>query len=670
MNMRNSNTTNDLAPAGGPATKSLRNCLPNPAPDPSTRSLRLRRRATVVTQAVVFGSLVGVGLAAITVDTGLMFASKQELQNAADAAALAAASQLGGTENATDAALAEAATFAAANNIQGDPGQMLSTDLVLGHAVLNVNTGKYDFLPEQMPRDAVKITLRRDDQVIAGPISLVFGRLLGVDEALMTASAVAMVVPRDMALVVDLSGSMNDDSELRHYKQYPSESGGTRPGVQINLKDVWSSLPLTRGYNGIGHGSNPAAPTPATGGNSQPGTGNGTPSAAGGNPDNGPDTGTTPRGPRWAWMTGWGSNIILGAYTPVADPGLYYIPRSATTSNSDVAANLTEAGYNSAERTALLSGTYDSSTTEYRNRVKVLLGVAGWKSGKSGAKYSSGGNGDNHIESSELTQEIPFPYASGGSWSGYVDYMTNSSEMRNTDPNFRYRYGLKTVVNYFLENMANHSKCPDLAAAPEMPMSVVKSAVRTLIDTIVDLDTQDHVSLEVFATTGRHEVNLSQPGAGQTLEEVLQAVPDTLDERQAGHYDSTTNAGAGLDKAITELTSPRARDSAAKVIIFLSDGKPNVDQYNNYVGNGAPAAVNWGLDRATTAADLGMTVYTIGVGGDANDGFLQQIADIGHGQYFFADNSPDPITGQPMYVQQLATIFETLGGKRPVRLIQ
>jgi hypothetical protein len=104
--------------------------------------------------------------------------------------------------------------------------------------------------------------------------------------------------------------------------------------------------------------------------------------------------------------------------------------------------------------------------------------------------------------------------------------------------------------------------------------------------------------------------------------------------------------------------------------MFLSDGKPNVDQNNNYVGNNNPAAVNWAFDRANYAVSHGMTIYTIGVGADANDGFLGQIAQIGNGQYFFADNTPDPVTGQPMYVTQLQQIFETLGGKRPVRLIK
>ncbi|HUN81983.1 MAG TPA: TadG family pilus assembly protein [Phycisphaerae bacterium] len=627
------------------------------------------RRATIITQSVIFGSMVGVGVAAMAVDTGLMYSAKAELQSAADAAALAAASQLGSSSNSTQAAMQEAATFAAANKVTGGTQHMNNNDIVMGHATFDAQTGAYTFNAGVQPYDSVRVTLRRDQTVSDGPVSLVFGRVLGVSGAQMTATATAMVVPRDIDVVVDLSCSMNDDSELRHYKQYTGDEGDTRAGVQVNLKDVWAALPQSKGANGIKNGLNPTAPpSPISGGNSQPGNSSGSPAYTGGNPGAGTDTGANPRGPRWGWMTAFGNPVTLGSYTPVGDPGLYYIPKSSTCSDADVIANLTEAGYSSTERTAILSGANDGSGSYYHNRVMVMLGVAGWKSGKSGGKYTGTGNADAKVDSSELTQTIAFPY-SAGSWTGYIDYMTNSSQMRNTDGNFRYRYGLKTLTNYFLEILPGHSSCPDLANAPEMPVGSVKDAVQKLVDTIVDIQTQDHMALEVFATTGHHEVDLKSPAQGQTLAQVLQVVPDTLRLRQAGYYDCTTNAGIGLDKAITELSSSRARTTAAKVIMFLSDGKPNVDQYGNSVATGSPAAVNWAIDRATYASQHGMTIYTIGVGGDANDGFLQQVAEIGHGEYFFADNTPDPQTGQPLYVAQLQQIFQTLGGKRPVRLI-
>lgn len=605
------------------------------------------RKAAVLTQAVLFGSTVGVGVAALAVDTGLMYASKSELQSAADSAALAAASQLGSTENATAQAVSQAATFAGLNKVAGDEAALVDTDVVLGHAVLNGT--QYDFQPNQQPYDAVQVRLRRDQTVADGPVSLVFGHAIGMDGARISATATAMLVPRDISVVIDLSGSMNDDSELRHSQQFPSEISGDpdKPGVQVNLRDIWCAL------NGPAP-SRPYAP---------------------GLPTETQYAGDT--GPTWGQMTNWGSQIILGSYNATTDSGLLYLKKSVNCTDSATQTQLVTRNYKTAasaspstmnEVDCLMKGTKDSSySNNFRNRAKVILGLAEWRSGKSNSKYGSGvgGDADDKVEDSELTAALSYPSGmSGGSWDDWVNnYVPASTEMSQTDSNLRYRYGLKTFVNYLLEKRASNSQTPILASAPELPMTSVKDAVQTLIDTIVELETQDHCSLEIFATSGRHEVDLTTPTGSESLSDLLQEIPDTLYQRQAGHYDSTTCIGCGLDKGYLELTSVRARTAAAKVIILLTDGKPNV-------GGGGDSPEDYAVDRAEVAADAGMTIYTIGVGGDANDGFLEDIATIGHGEYFFADNAPDPDTGQPQYVEKLQEIFESLGGKRPVRLIQ
>src|SRR5204862_288474 len=157
----------------------------------------------------------------------------------------------------------------------------------------------------------------------------------------LTRSAIAELTPRDISLVVDLSASMNDDSELRHYRSFVSEvNGSTRPGVQLNLKDVWIALPSNKGNNGIGNGANPAAP---------------------------------------------GAAITTGG---------------------------------------------------------------------------SAGNGDNVVNNGELVQNAAWPFTTG-SWDEYVTYCSSASfysgyvpnYMVQTDSNFEYRYGIKTVVNYMLEQL-------------------------------------------------------------------------------------------------------------------------------------------------------------------------------------------------------------------------
>lgn len=614
-----------------------------------------------IAQTVMLTVAVGVGAAAIAVDTGLMYNARSELQTVADAAALAAAADLGLSSNAVSSARDTAASYALKNAVTGT-GLTIdkNADVVFGHATVNSATGKYTFNANQLPYDSVQVTARRSPTAEDGPVHLLFGKMIGSQSVSISASATAMLVPRDIAVVIDLSGSMNDDSELRHYKSFPSESDPTvwRPGVQVNSKDIWTALPTSLGRTGILNGANPASPGALATNNNQPCSGSGAPHAVGGNPDTGAEPAggsANPMGPRWGWMTAWGSELLLGSYAPSTDWGLYYIPQSQVTTNADVIENLTTAGYSSAERTALASKNYDSNSTYYRNRVRVMLGLAGWKSGKSGGKYTGTGNGDDRVDSSELTQALTFPYGSGASWDDYVKYAASSTtEMAQTDGTFRYRYGLKSVVNYVLEKYCSNSVAPDLAATPEQPVQSVKDAVQAMTDTVAALQSLDQMSLEIFAQTGRHEINLTG---------TLQSIPDRLNVMQSNHYDSVTNIGGGLDKAISELTSSRARPAAAKVIVLMTDGKPNVDSSNNYVGDNAPSALSWTYDRAALAASKNMTIYTVSVGGDADRTVTQTVATTGNGQEFFAGGTPD------QYMPQLQAIFTLLGGKRPVQLI-
>lgn len=626
------------------------------------------RRGAVLVQSVIFGSLAGLGFAAISIDTGLMYGARQELQNAADAAALAAASQLTSSFDAASLAREEASKFANINKIMGDGADLVDADLVFGHAV--ANGAKFDFVPYQQPYDAVQATLRRDQTVSDGPVSLLFAKVFGMSGARLEASATAMIVPRDIALVIDLSASMNDDSEFRHYRDFASDRGGNRDGVQINLKEIWRNLPLNTSRAGVQNGLNPPPPGGVpSGGNDQPGTGVGSPQSAGGNPDSS-SGGSGSAGPRWGWMTGFGEPIELGIYSPTSDQGLYHIPRHSTCTDQDVIANLIESGYSSAERTALLSGQRDGNSSHYRNRVQVLLGLAGWRSGKNNAKYSNGGNGNNVIGSSELADKVDYPFQRG-SWSDYLSYVqSGTTQMARTDSQLRNRYGIKTVVNYLLEKQARHTYVPELADTPEEPLFSVKNSVQTMIDEIVTLGNPDHVSLETFGQYGIHRLDLTVPESGQTLAEALQEVPDSLFGFQAGHDTPVTNIGAGMEKAVEELTSERARPAATKVIILLTDGKPNVNEGNRYVGNDNPQAVNWALDQADEAKEEGIVIYTIGVGGDVNEQLCIEAATTPD-HYYFADNAPDPDNnGQPKYVNQLKEIFQTLGGKRAIWLIQ
>ncbi|MBU0719600.1 MAG: VWA domain-containing protein, partial [Planctomycetes bacterium] len=246
-------------------------------------------------------------------------------------------------------------------------------------------------------------------------------------------------------------------------------------------------------------------------------------------------------------------------------------------------------------------------------------------------------------------------------WLDYINGYMNSTwtEMYRANSAFRYRFGVKTLTNYLLERKPGNSETPELADVPEQPMQAVKDAVNYMVEFIDDLDTDDQISLEIYGTTARHEVDLTH----RTAEPAgLSTVSNRLNDMQAGHYDIWTNVGGGLERAIEELGSERARGMSRKMIILLTDGIANVNE-DGATGDEAGGAA-YALAQAQAAAALGIRIFAVSVGAGANQVLMNQIADIGQGEHFHAEGSIEE------YSAELAAIFQQLGGMRPVELIR
>jgi hypothetical protein len=311
-----------------------------------------------------------------------------------------------------------------------------------------------------------------------------------------------------------------------------------------------------------------------------------------------------------------------------------------------------------------MSSSNDGSSGNYENRVAVALGLARWQSGMSGGLWQllglSGGNGNSTLTSSELvwTEKVLSNSLSDSAaiWRDYINNYVRSSSTAMTDANsaFRYRFGTKTFVNYLMEKRGLHSQTPELANTPLQPMQAVKDAVGELAATIDELKSMDHVSLEIYGTTARHEVNLTGD---------VYAVSNRLKQMQAGHYDVWTNIGGGILRGIEELHSTRARPIARKVMFLLTDGIANVACETCSGGDEAGGRA-YTLQMAETAASKGIQIFTVSVGSGSDIALMEEIATIGRGEHFHAEGSIE------QYSAQLDMIFQHLGGKRQVQLIK
>ena len=155
--------------------------------------------------AVIYIALLLVALVAfvgLAIDIGYMYVTKTQLQNAADSAALAGASQAKsvgtGTADPNDLvqspARTEAISFAAKNTatkvpivISNDGTNTLSdsNDITVG------NWNGTIYAPNSTPVNAVQVRPRRTDTSPGGPVSLFIGRVFGQNTMGASADAVA-----------------------------------------------------------------------------------------------------------------------------------------------------------------------------------------------------------------------------------------------------------------------------------------------------------------------------------------------------------------------------------------------------------------------------------------------------------------------------------------------
>jgi Mg-chelatase subunit ChlD len=156
-----------------------------------------RRRRGVT--AVLFAIMLTVVLAfiALSIDLGYLCTVRSDLQGAVDAGALAGAGSL--LEGA-DVAAANAQRFTDSNLNNG--GVSIGKDNNVLIEVGNWNTKLQLFTPGGKPQDAVRVTAK------ANRTPLFFGRGNGQGDVATEAQAIAAYRPRDIMLVLDVSGSM------------------------------------------------------------------------------------------------------------------------------------------------------------------------------------------------------------------------------------------------------------------------------------------------------------------------------------------------------------------------------------------------------------------------------------------------------------------------------
>ncbi len=656
-----------------------------------------------------------VGFAAMAVDVGLMYSAKADLQAIADSAALAASSQLGNFTEAEaqgvtvlDLARDAAVQYGEKNQVFHQEFNLDDQDIEFGWSTWNDTEQRFTF--EAAPAgttnniNGVRVTARRTEGSSNGPLSMAFAGIFGLNQVDIAASAVAILVPRDIIIVADMSGSYNDDSELKSYANNDPDG--------VNLFEVWKTLPSNSANGALLEAwleANPGmtvADAPASLFRGSYGFFN--------------ELGATGSGS----VEVFGKTTINSGYDPATDDGLILLRRKKAWNSAELGSAdhtklrdyLLNLGYSNYEVQCIMADTGDPGTDDsirlgdadaqsfaseysdrdrYDLRVAVALGLMYWNSGTPGGLWESHGwtpgSGGWGIAPSELLEREPYPYPSGN-WLEYVQYMrdANGSNWAVDElPAVKYRFGAKTFANFLLEEKELNSETDVAHYATANPLSLTKNALDVLMNDLASLDSGDHIGLVTYGTYAVLDYPIpcdsSDSGCSDpvTLEDNTAAVKDIYRHRQAAHYTPATNIGEGIDfardclSAGPTLSAPgayqsapdfgqcRPRPGAQKVVVVLTDGMANTGPAPSYT-YGPSTGYAYAEAAAQQAWELARArIYGVGVGSAADMDLMDAIAAHGHtNSGYWANGSWSEIQSE------LEGIFQKIGGNRPVQLIE
>jgi hypothetical protein len=156
---------------------------------------------------------------------------------------------------------------------------------------------------------------------------------------------------------------------------------------------------------------------------------------------------------------------------------------------------------------------------------------------------------------------------------------------------------------------------------PPEPFSTVKITAQNFINNLSD---KDQVSIASFGDNGSVDGVLS---ADKTL--AVQAI----ESLSLGTTSQQTNITEGLKSGWIELNSSAAKPENRKVLVLLTDGAPTAPRSTttpDFPKISAEAA-------AREIASSSVTIFTIGLGKDVNEGFLKNLSGDDK-RYFFAPN--------------------------------
>ena len=181
-----------------------------------------RRGAVLIYITISLVALLG--FIALAIDLGAVMVARTQIQNAADAAAFAGARTLtGGVNSNMTQATTNGQNVAAANLIMGR--SVPAANVTMTYGSYHYDPASQTFSPQFPPvapdsSDLAQATLTQGNTTF-------FAKVFGITSFNVAATSIAAHRPRDVCIVLDYSGSMNNESDLWNCESYQGSNQNT-----------------------------------------------------------------------------------------------------------------------------------------------------------------------------------------------------------------------------------------------------------------------------------------------------------------------------------------------------------------------------------------------------------------------------------------------------------
>ncbi|MGZ0170791.1 MAG: pilus assembly protein TadG-related protein [Planctomycetales bacterium] len=451
---------------------------------------RTRRGNIILLLAFVITMVLG--FAAFSIDIGYLAVTKGQLQSAVDAATLAGAMELNPNIDQTVVETnikAAAEEIAGLNSVGNHSGLLLapSVDIELGRRDWNSANSSFmfEFGPKAVPYNIVRVTGRLDDvwnatsgQMENRKLPLFFAPAIDHDNVIMKVGSVATYQPRDMVLVLDYSGSMNDDTEFKSC----NELGHTT--INMAIDTMWTEL------GEPSYGDLPYAPTYVTVA--------GVPADAANNIPH--ITVEYRRNSVEVTSTIDLDKVIL------KDSNGYFLEFNGLTGTTGVFADNTKIRRVWVESGGNVAISGDDAGERFEFDDDDIVGYLG-------------------------LDVVTYPHPSG-SWTSFVDYVNDSGNVN--EATYRSKFGTKCLINYRNESKPRYSQTTGLSVCTTQPLNAAKNASDVLCDYITAVEADDKVGLSIYTHTNSNGAYLE---SGLTHD--VPTIKPLYRDRQAAHYTTT-----------------------------------------------------------------------------------------------------------------------------------